>query len=201
MSSRTKGAYVLEKPGRLSIPAIKYVWWSPEQEEYGSKTLPAVMFEVAAVPGPPSAGGAVRRRDSWPVWLLAGLTLCSVAIWQRHRLVALFDRFRRRLHHPERVAARRLLRACRRDDAEAAAAAWLAWENTQPPGSRPSPRLRSTTAELYRLLYGYAGESTWTGRELETAFREHAARNRSSRRSRPVALAPLNPRAPLQRGL
>ncbi|TWT35865.1 hypothetical protein KOR34_07610 [Posidoniimonas corsicana] len=186
--------YMLTEPGEVTLPAIKYVWWNPAKESFGDTTLPSVTIDVAAVAVPvvdpkPKAPARV------PVWLLIAIAAgVSLVVWQWPRLVAFAIECHRRLNPPDRVVARRLLRACRRNDAKAAERAWVDWQNAQPGDYRPAPNLAQAAAGLAKCLYGTASPTTWDGGALATAFRREHSTHSPSWRPHPPSLAPLNPR-------
>jgi hypothetical protein len=141
--------YLLQKPGTLALPALTYAWWNPKTETLQSKTLPAVTFEVAPAPSAATSAKADAARRAWP-WLLAAALALGVGAWQGRHIAGWGRRFLKMLNPPDRAAARRLLRACRRHDAAAAHAAWMTWRSTRalvpafyPP--RPSFSLSSST--------------------------------------------------------
>ena len=105
--------YLLEKPGMITIPAIKYTWWNPDSQEYGSKTLPAVTFDVAPLPQPAATAESTKTDFRWVPWLIALLGLCGLALWQRHRLSSLAKACLHWLNPPEVLQPARLsLRGC-----------------------------------------------------------------------------------------
>ncbi|ADJ27810.1 BatD family protein [Nitrosococcus watsonii] len=187
--------YVLQQPGMLSVPAIKYVWWNPKIEQYGSTTLPTVSFKVAASPAPSAVAQSSQRNYRWATWLLLlAVLVCAVVAWQHCRVDNWLREIWRSLNPPKRVAARKLLNASRRDNAVEAEAAWLTWQNTQPLKSKLSPRLHAAAIELQDYLYGPTNRAAWRGKELAQAFREQLNRNSSSPSSRPADLPLLNPK-------
>ncbi|QDV59232.1 BatD family protein [Rosistilla oblonga] len=188
--------YMLKGAGTLTIPGIKYIWWNPKSEEFGTKTLPAVTFEVAAAPkpAPPPPPPPSRMRIALAAFLL--FSLLGVAIWQFDRIRSWTKTLWRRLNPADRVAARHLIRACHRNDAAAAEAAWTDWQNTQPASYQPSAELFATAAELHRTRYGQRAEASaaWQGQPLAQAFRKATATSSATQNQQPP-LPPLNPRS------
>lgn len=192
--------YLMREPGTLFLPSITYQWWNPESEKLETRSLPAATFEIApARPGSiPDAPGTTRRREA--AWVFLSLFVACVALSQHRRLIAATGRAARRLCPPDRVAARRLLRACRRGDARGALAAWTSWKASAPDGSRAiSGELHLAVVALQRHLFGPLPPSSWRPESLAEAFRSHLNRSRPSFRSRQNDLPPLNPDDPVER--
>jgi hypothetical protein len=182
-------SYLMQKPGTLSLPEITYVWWNPKTQELKSKTLPVVSFEVTAAPGIPER----PARRLW-LWVLAGVLLIALAVWQRHRITAWVKQSEQKLNPPHRVAARKLLRACRQNNASAAEAAWRAWCATQGADCQPGPELRSAVLGMQRCIYGPAPTGSWKGAELARAFRRSdPVRDSCVNRTDESSLPQLNP--------
>ena len=186
--------YLLQKSGTLSLPALTYVWWNPKTQTLDSRTLPAVTFEVAAPPAAPSPAATVAARRTWP-WLLITALVAGLSVWQRRRCSRWAMRCWKKLNPPERVAARQLLRACRRNDAAPAATAWNAWRDTQGTGFQPSAELRAAILGLQRQLFGPVPAAPWRGDDLVRAFNENpTAAKASFSHEAAAALPELNPR-------
>ena len=101
----------------------------------------------------------------------------------------------KKLNPPERVAARQLLRACRRNDAAPAATAWNAWRDTQGTGFQPGAELRAAILGLQRQLFGPVPAAPWRGDDLVRAFNENpTAAKASFSHTAASALPELNPR-------
>ena len=163
--------YLIEKPGTLTLPEIRYTWWDPKQQQLETKTLPAIEIEVATPPS--SADGAGTRQPS-PWWLAAApALLLGLLWWQRSRIARSGRALWQRWHPPARVAERQLMRACHRDDPAAAWAAWFQWTRVSPAVSSPSKTLESEIASLKRHLFGPdLGKQAWDGAALARAFRD-----------------------------
>ena len=180
--------YLVQQPGTLTLPAITYAWWNPTTRTLESKTLPAVTFDVAAPPA--AATSTPASRNLWP-WLAAA-ALIAIGVWQRKRFTARFHRLWKALHPPDRTAARKLLRACRRNDAPAASAAWTAWRDTRPAGYQPPLDLQSAVLAMQRHRFGPGPASSWQGDDLACAFQQQTpASSLTQREASP--LPPLNP--------
>lgn len=186
--------YLLTRPGSVTLPALTYVWWNPRSETLQSKTLPAVTFEVAPAVTAPALEETAAGRRVWP-WLLAALLAVALGAWQARSLASWARCSWKRLHPPEHVAARRLLRASGANDAAAAASAWNVWCGTQGPAFQPRSGLRSAVLGLQRTLFGPRPAERWRGLELARSFREHlAASKRRYPRGATSVLPALNPR-------
>jgi hypothetical protein len=185
--------YLLQKPGSLVLPALTYVWWNPKTETLQSKTLPAVTFEVAPAPDAATTGNAGSARRGWR-WLLGVALVAGLGAWQWRRLAGWGRRVWKTLNPPDRVAARKLLRACRYNDATAAETAWIGWRNTQDADFQPGPELHSAVLGLQRHLFGPRPAVSWRGDELARAFGEAlAAAKGHSSRGHASTLPLLNP--------
>ena len=186
--------YLLQQSGTLSLPALTYVWWNPETQTLDSRTLPAVTFEVAAPPAAPLPAATAAARRTWP-WLLITALVAGLSVWQRHRCSRWAIRGWKSFNPPERVAARQLLRACRRNEAAPAATAWNAWRETQGPGFQPGPELLAAVLGLQRQLFGAVPAAPWRGDDLVHAFKETLAAEKASfSPTAASALPELNPR-------
>jgi hypothetical protein len=186
--------YLLQKSGTLSLPALTYVWWNPKTQTLDSRTLPAVTFEVAAPPAAPSPAATVAARRTWP-WLLITALVAGLSVWQRRRCSRWAMRCWKKLNPPERVAARQLLRACRRNNPALAETAWNAWRDMQATGFQPGPELRAAILGLQRQLFGPVPAAPWRGDDLVRAFNENpTAAKASFSHEAASALPELNPR-------
>lgn len=191
--------YLIQGSGTLELPALTYTWWNPKTEVLESKTLPAVTLEVAAAPSPPSSASARSASDTWPAWLAVAI-VSACLVWQRRRLAGFARRGWQALNPPDRVAARHLMRACRRDDAASAESAWAAWLRTQRAGYRPGQELRGCVLDLQRSLFGREPGGAWQGAGLARAFRHELAAAKPHRpRDMAFALPSLNPPAEARR--
>jgi len=187
--------YLLQKSGALSLPALKYVWWNPKTQTLDSKTLPAVTFEVAAPPAAPSPAATVTARRTWP-WLLTAALVAGLGVWQRRRFAGWATRCWKKLNPPDRVTARQLLRACRRNNPALAETAWNAWRDNQPTGFQPGPELRDAVLGLRRQLFGPKSDAPWHGEDLARAFKKNPAAAETSFSHQPASALPeLNPQA------
>ena len=181
--------YLMQKPGTLAVPGLNFVWWNPKTEALQSKTLPAVTFEIAPPPAAAAAKEAAATHEVW-LWLLAAAFVVALLMWQRRRLAEWGTHFWKTLNPPDRVAARKLLRACREHDPASAASAWVAWRNTQALSFQPPPELRATVLEMQRFLFGPATTQSWRGGDLAQAFTESVATTKSPLTHEPASALP-----------
>ncbi|QEG35218.1 BatD family protein [Bythopirellula goksoeyrii] len=180
--SRTETlTYLMEKAGTYKMPAIKFVWWNPKSEQLESKELPAVTFEVAASPQS-SKTTASEKHNPW-AWVLVLITVCAVILAIRAGVNWIFKFY----NAPERVATRRLLKACHHNNAKEAYEAWLTV-----PRAGTSGELNDAIQELASILYSGRTNHPWDGRKLANAFLG-SKRETSSRYQAHPHLPPLNP--------
>ena len=187
--------YLVQRPGSFALPALTYVWWDPKAETLKSTTLPAVTFEVAAPPAVAASSADAGTRRLWPWLLVLAITLGS-AVWQWRLVSACGRQGWKKLNPPDRVAARELLRACRRNDAAAAVKEWIKWQNTRGNAFQCSPRLSDAVAQLHRSVFCAVPASQWEGDEFILAFRENASLRKTGSSDDAAAKLPLlNPSA------
>lgn len=173
--------YLMEKAGSYTLPAIKFVWWNPNEEKLYSKELPSTTFDVAAATMAAKPTESVER-NRWP-WVLAFLAISAVLLAIRSAV-----RWISKIYNtPERVSMRRLLKACHHNDAHAAYDAWL-----RLPEKPSSPELRSAVRQLEEALYSNRTTGHWYGQELAIAFL-NAQLETSTFSQAPPTLPPLNP--------
>ncbi|WP_197532691.1 BatD family protein [Symmachiella macrocystis] len=184
--------YVLQQPGTWTLPTIKYIWWNPKSEQYGSKVLPAVTFQVAAAPHEETVKQAPDQNGRWGLGVLFVAALGGILFWQRAQLGKWARAFWNRLNPPEQMAARNLKHACRQHDPHAAEAAWLEWRLKQPTDFQPAPPLRDAAMDLQRHLYGPLPSTPWQGDAMGTAFRRQLATSPEQTASQRVDLPALN---------
>ncbi|MCH7224846.1 hypothetical protein [Haloferula sp. A504] len=173
--------YLVREPGLHTLPAIRYDWWNPETRSLESKTLPGVSFTATAPP--PTPPQPSRRRHLW--WAIP-LAVAVLLVRFRHRLRDAIQRCRDCLDPPDRRAARRFLRACRRHQPARAAQTWSDYQAVDRcfQGSR---EFHDELLALRRISHGPGtAPRSWRGDRLATAFRASRVR-----RPRPDARSPL----------
>lgn len=158
--------YLLQKPGAITLPELTYTWWNPKSESLQSKALPAVTAQVAA---PPSIAEPVAASRRWVICLVA-IGLLLVLLSQRARIAAAFRKLSQILDPPDRVAARHLRRACRRDDAAATERAWNEWLSAVGRDFKPDSELLTAVLGMQRILFGPTSECSWNGEVFYDAF-------------------------------
>jgi len=170
--------YLLKESGLINLPAVTYVWWNPKTESLEAKTLPSVDFEVAAAPVEKfedDEKSAHTQLSGWLMLLVAAALLTMATISLRWRsILTLTRRFWSQLNPPDRVAARSLLKACRRQNVEAAQRSWLLWRSTQPAGLQLTEELNSAVIEMHSQLFSNRKQKNWVGDRLYTAFKNQS---------------------------
>lgn len=187
--------YLLTGDGDISLPAVKYVWWNPKAKKLESKTLPAVNFKVQPAPVVITEPAIPEKNSSW-IWIgflfLAAIGYIAVSHWSRIRELA--SVIWRRMNPPDRVAARKLLRACRANDVVAAETAWSQWRFTQASGFQPEKELVLCITEMHRYQFAEIVNETWSGEQLAAAFRKQRLNSHvASSQLKEPALPSLNP--------
>jgi hypothetical protein len=183
--------YLVEQPGSLTLPAIRYDWWNPTTARLESKTLPAVTFIATMPPDSIAKQSPASRSQSTLIWVLIALVAIALGWFYRRRIASSFSRLRDRIDPPERRSARILLHACKRNDAPTAARALYDWQRLQSDFS-PTGELRVEILELHRHLYGNnASPGFWNGAALASALRHRSANTPVNSAS--TVLPPLNP--------
>jgi len=188
---RTESAtYLCEAEGKVEIPAVQLLWWNPAKGAWERKTLPAVTLTVLPNPayspkepnGPSPAGPETRGAYLWWAFALAAAGLgCWILV-------------RRRIPDEEAEAFRKVIRACRNNDAAGAYNAVTRWRALA--GLSPAVRSQEATEELFSAQRVIAGiESSWKGHNLERSLK---AWRREARRRSPLLpgagkLPELNP--------
>jgi hypothetical protein len=210
------------KPGKLELPAIEVPWYDVAASEMRVASLPARTLEVmpaaggAALSAPAPAPAAVPTPDAQPArhevldrfadpralvgavfTLLAALSF-TLVLWRRRRRGAAVDPAAvRTVDEKPRAAAAAFERACRENDAHAAARALVTWGRASWPASPPNTpgevaqrlggaELAAEVDALNAVRYS-AGATEWRGEALLLAWRaargvkvEKAGRTRSA---------------------
>lgn len=173
--------YQITDSGTMTLPEIRYVWWDLQTETLGSKILPAISINVAALPR--TASEAIFKKKI--PWLLTGFIIfLGVIIWQKSRLFALYSR----LNPPHKTASRKFLRACCANDATAAESAW----NAASAGVPLSPDLSRELLDLRRHRFAAESPPPWNGSALANAFSQATKLSRKSKTTTST-LPALNP--------
>jgi hypothetical protein len=183
--------YLVQQPGSYTLPAIRYDWWNPSTQQLQSKTLPGVAFTATAPPGSGAPQASKTGSSVQLVWLLLPLGLIIFAWFYRREIAGTLSRLHDQIDPPERRAARAFRQACHRNDAAAAAHAWVKWERLQS-DFRPSDELQARLIELQRHLYGAESSTqSWKGAALASAFQRRSVELPEHHSL--ASLPPLNP--------
>ena len=166
--------YLVQQPGSYTLPAIRYDWWNPATQQLQSKTLPGVAFTATAPPAPGAPQASKKGSFVRLVWLLFPLALIILGWFYRKQIAQWLHLLHDQIDPPERRAARAFRQACHRNDAAAAAHAWVKWERLQSDFT-PSDELETRLIELQRHLYGAeSSPQSWKGDALASAFRRRS---------------------------
>lgn len=191
--------YMVQKPGTVTLPELKYVWWNPQTKALESKTLPSVTFEVTALPvNQTEATEDAGRAWSWPILIFATLAFvaATMVILQWPTIEGWIRRRRERLNPPERMAARKLLRACHKHDAAEASAAWLQWSQLQGPQFVAEADLNAAVIGMQKVIFGSAAGMQWNGDKFAMAFNTQQHLQQTGRRIlQDTSLPSLNPQS------
>lgn len=163
--------YQLIQAGNFNLPAVSYVWWNPETNKLESQTLPAVDFQVIMSPDASAPRARSNKHFLWIV-LLALVCLFAVGGWQKDRLAIWLRQLRQVLNPSDRAVARRLMRACRNNDAQQALSLWLAWGTMQNSTFRLNDDLLAAARLLERHHFGPASGSRWLGESMALALKK-----------------------------
>lgn len=165
--------YVVDSPGQIVLPAVSYQWWNPKAAELETEVLSAATFVVAA---PPVASVEEPASSShWWQWTAAIGAVAFVGGWRlRDRVSRAVAQLLARLRHPERLATRQLLRACKASNAPAASQAWNNWIRLAQEADVTLPDdLQAAVTEMQRVTYGPERENVWNGASMASAFRAY----------------------------
>jgi hypothetical protein len=181
--------YLLTQPGKVTLPALTYVWWNPQTLVLESTTLPAVSFDVSSAPGTTVSGNA-SAGHSVQLYVMVAVLAVGLGAWQWSRLAGWGKQCWKILNPPARKAERDLLHACTQNDARAADNTWTVWRNMQNIAFRPDPELHAAVLAMQRQLFGPGPIAAWQGDALALAFRNHLA-GQKMRRARADFTLPL----------
>lgn len=189
--------YLLTEPGLKELPAVTYVWWNPKTEQLLSKTLPAVQFDVAALPEKASEA-IIETQDSswlWPSLFIGAVAFLGLFVWLKWQLLNKAGmQLMRWLNPPHRVHAKELIRACRDNNLDAAETAWFAWQSVRSDQCNIDGELRRALDDMHRCRYGAQPSEGWRGENLRIAFQQHLSKKISSAANRQSEILPkLNP--------
>jgi hypothetical protein len=189
--------YVCERPGPITVPALRIPWWDVEKQTLQQVTLPALTLNVVA------------PRRGWPWWtvgvvlvLAAGAGLC----WRKRRAWrAAWERRQAQRQASEAGCFAHVQQACQAGDAVAAYNALLRWLDCTHRGPSsatltddllaryPHADLRRHVEALQAVVLQRG--TNWNGTALAEAL--HRARRGRQRRQAAAGdgqLPALNPR-------
>lgn len=219
LSREQSATWLFERPGHYELPAVEIGWWDPGARQLRRARLPAVALTVgpartATVFALPAALAELAPapgtdRSGRHVFAPAAVALVLLALGWRwrgalRRVVARARRWRRTVPDSEWWRFRRLLRACRHNQAPTARAAlqrWLDVRATPAAGLHcwllaqvPASGLTTALAELDAGLYGRGAPAAWRGnalaRELIRARRQLATQPPTKAATLPAKLNP-----------
>jgi hypothetical protein len=188
--------YVCERPGVVTLPALRLPWWDVERQKLLQVTLPAVTLEVVAP----------RRWLSW--WVAGAGVVLAVVIgvcWSKRRtFLAVWERRQARQQVSEAGYFARLQHACRADNALAAYNALFRWLDATYRGSDSATLAddlltRHADADLQRQVAvlqeaALRRDTDWDGAGLAAALhRVRGERPRPGATAAPARLPALNP--------
>lgn len=187
--------YLVQQPGTLTLPQITYTWWNPTTTTLMSTVLPAITFDVTEAVISRSATLTDQSSGPWLLvaMLLVAILLAGLVIWQWPLLFAWGAKIRGRLTSPDRTAARKLLTACRKNNASAAYTAWSAWLKTQRGQPELLPELRKDVLDVQRQVFGPVSDTSWNGDSLRQSFARQPAMNDWRPADTTSVLPPMNP--------
>jgi hypothetical protein len=183
--------YVCEKAGSVVIPGVQMRWWNPTESAWKEHTLPEINLDIAVNPeyGTPTSADAGSAEpvagisSSW--WWLSVIAVAVgvvflVRFWPRADVKT--GRFRK------------LLRACRSNDAAAAYHAFNQWRAVAVESSVQLPS--DVQAQLDRVQQVIVGQQTnWHGDDFAAVLRFWRVRLRHADKKKRAAnvLPQLNP--------
>jgi len=183
-------SYLLEKPGTHTLPALRYVWWSPSSGKLEEKVFPAVTIEAV--------GGAAEALSVEPDgrnWWIYGLVLGSglLLFLKRDELAGVYTRVKAKVNSPQRIAMKQLREACQNNDDQRAHAAWSVWRGLVYSRGKLLDELAREVAELERHLYAAESDESWSGVGLLRALSGSGKPGENAQAKRGGELPSLNP--------
>lgn len=194
--------YLIQKPGQHILPALVYNCWDPVANRLESKTLPAMTINVPMPALEESDETELSANRRWIFAATVLIALFPLLVWQRKRFRHWHQHVWSMIHSPERVGYRKLLRACRQNDAPAAYRAWFELKRCERYHEVGSQEIATQIVQLEQQLYGKPG-AAWKGLGLATAVREYQRLDKKwptrPMQSKSVSsrLPPLNPKVSL----
>ena len=182
---RQSHALLLTRAGDIDLPAVTLAWWDVVSDRIRVASLPGRRIRVAATRGP-GFGPMARAGDadllatsSPPLDPLQKLALVTALLGAYLLALASTPPLSKKLRHAREIsrAKRRLARACRDGNPQAARAALLDWARQRFPSGPlygldrlrrqlPDARLDAALTELDAALYA-PGRAAWDGGKLK----------------------------------
>ncbi|WP_260737692.1 BatD family protein [Tunturiibacter lichenicola] len=217
---RTESArYFLRSAGEYTLPPIQLQWWNLNAHKLVTTSLPSVHLTVAANPGyveelpPEQEPVAVAQPPSVSFWHLyrtqilidvPSFVFALLVFWLMRRYVPMLRRLLKQLieirRNSERTFFRRLILACKRNDAQGAYRSLIGWIARGKDGTTLQEYLRRSkddelivaVEELGASLYSSGYKQSWDGSRLSRLLRNHRHDREKEVGSRRV-LPQLNP--------
>jgi hypothetical protein len=178
--------YLCETSGEVEIPAVLIRWWDHGKKTWEERTLPAVPLTVLPNPAyAPKESSDLSPEGRAYFW---GVLTFGVVV-----LGFLFA-VKRRKHDQQTEAFRKVLRACRDNDALSAYNAVTGWRAlAAAPAGTPPKEVAEELVSAQRVIVG--SEPAWNGHRLETSLKSWRRESRRLRTLLPVTgtLPELNP--------
>jgi len=210
--------YFIQKEGEYTLPAIELKWWNLGSNRLVTATLPAVHFTAVPNPGysaelppEPEAVGMIQPQVASPkgryrliaivvLWTLTALLLLWMACRYCPRLAHTLRLIRERRNRSEGAYFRKLIHACRHNDAHQAYRWLLRWLGHSESKRQMDLFLQQTNDEelskqvdaLTRALFTETPKESWNGRSMAARLQQHRHANASQVRPRSY-LPSLNP--------
>jgi len=185
--------YRFDQPGRVTIPEATYIWWNPDKKEYGSKTMPSVTFEIAAVAKPITSENVNKEREYWTICVLIAFGAALLGAFFYRPISTWLSNQWKALQRPNRVAARKLLHACHASNVRQVETAWAEWQSSYHRPLTLSDDLKMAIEDLHKSLYGGHSQDSWSGEVLARAFQKQLRQSSRQHSTSNPALPKLNP--------
>ncbi|MEN8253871.1 MAG: hypothetical protein ABFR33_00225 [Verrucomicrobiota bacterium] len=178
--------YQFSGGGIFQLPEMKFTWWDPKTEQLKERRLEGASFEIEMQ--------ATESTDQQSGYLWAWGLVAIALLW---RLKTVATRIQNHLHHPERLAAKAVVAACRKNQPSEAYASLMQWSRITGIKLPQESPLADERKILSRTLYSTESTS-WKGRALASAFKSFLKQllRKKLATSESPALPGLNPTSP-----
>lgn len=190
--------YFIQKAGDYTLPAIELKWWNLTAKKMMTATLPAIHFTAAVNPGmateippepeavvvaPPKSVNPWIRYKHWIKPVILVILSLFVCYWILRTYALRLIRFAQTKYREWKLSEgqyfRHLMKACHRDDADAAYWQLLIWLRLRYPGLDLEEFLANMqdaalTEEVHRLgsvLFSSHSQAEWQGKALASALK------------------------------